>query len=89
MLRNPHVVTELSSVRDLILDERNRLNIELLSSHLSASEAGIATSVEKAFVNLRFNDLSTSASADDSFPLEGFSPQQRSLGAPETLSHSH
>lgn len=89
MLRNPHVVTELSSVKDLILDERNSPNIELLSGRLAAFEAGFATSVEKAFVNLRFDDLSTSASADDFFSLEAFSNQQRSLGAPETLSHSH
>lgn len=72
MLRNPHVATDYSSVKDRVLVVRNRLNIELLSSHLTAIEDGFATSVEKAFVNWQFNELSTSADADDSIFSRGF-----------------
>ena len=74
---------------DRILDERNASSIQLVVNHLSASGAVIATSVEKAFVDLQFNDLSTSAHAGDFlFSLAALSPQQRSLGASETLSHA-
>lgn len=52
MLRNPHVVTEPSSLVDQVLDERTVAVIGMLSPRLNASEAGFATSVEKAFVNL-------------------------------------
>lgn len=69
MLRNPHVVTEPPSFVAQVLDERTDASIGMLSPRLNASEAGFATSVEKAFVNLKFNDLSTSAHAGDSISL--------------------
>ena len=72
MLRNPHVATERSTVMDRVLSERNLPDFDLLSGCLIASEAGPATSVEKAFVNLQFNDLSTSAHAGDSVFSRGF-----------------
>ena len=46
-----------------VLDERTVAAIDMLSPRLNASEAGFATSVEKAFVNLQFNDLSMPAHA--------------------------
>ena len=53
-------------------------------------EATVATSIEKAFVDQLFNELSTSAHAGDSlFSLAAFSLQQRSLEAAESLSRSH
>ncbi len=72
MLRNPHVATELSSITDRVLRVWIMPTIEVISCHLTAIEAGFATSVEKAFVNLQFNDLSTSAHAGDSFFSRGF-----------------
>tara|TARA_R110002072_G_scaffold146075_3_gene292854 strand:- start:7308 stop:7766 length:459 start_codon:yes stop_codon:yes gene_type:complete len=86
MLRNPHVVTERSSFTDLVLDERSASNIGILSTALTASEDGVASSVEKAFVNLRFNDLSTSVSAGDSLFLSKLSLQWHFIDA-FNLSH--
>lgn len=89
MLRNPHVATESSSAMDQVLDVRRRASIGP-SGCLTAFEAGHATSIEKAFVDQLFNELSTSAHAGDSlFSLAAFSLQQRSLGVSESLSHSH
>lgn len=89
MLCNPHVTTESSSVMDQVLDVRNWANIEQPFGCLAAFEAGSATSTEKAFVNLQFNELSTSVHADDSlFSLVAFSVWQRSLGVSRTLSHT-
>ena len=52
---------------DRFLDERTVAAIDMLSPRLNASEAGFATSVEKAFVNLQFNDLSVPAHAGLTF----------------------
>ena len=46
-----------------VLDERTVAVVEILSPRLGISETGFATSVEKAFVNLQFNDLSMPAHA--------------------------
>ena len=48
---------------DGVLDERTVAVIEMLSPRLNTSETGFAASVEKAFVNLQFNDLSMPAHA--------------------------
>jgi hypothetical protein len=85
MLRNPHVATDYSSVTDRVLNVRNWRHIELLSYRLAALEAGFATSVEKAFVNLRFNDLSTSAHAGDSIFSRGFLTSARHHGVLNSL----
>jgi hypothetical protein len=50
-----------------VLDERTVAVIEILSPRLGISETGFATSVEKAFVNLQFNDLSMPAHAGGTF----------------------
>lgn len=89
MLRIPHVVTELSSIKAEILNERKSTNVGTISSHLAAEEAGAATSVEKAFVNLRFNDLSTSAHAGDSVFSRSFSHISSVYWTLLTLSRSH
>lgn len=66
MLRNPHVATERSTLTDRVLSVRNLPDFDLLSGCLAASEAGLATSVEKALVNAPFNELSTSVNPGDS-----------------------
>ncbi len=74
MLRNPHVTTGTASVMDRFLNVQNRASIDQPFGRLTAFEAGSATSIEKAFVNRQFNDLSTSAHAGDSrFSLAAFS----------------
>lgn len=87
MLRNPHVVTEQPSLVDQVLDERTVAAIGMLSPRLNASETGFATSVEKAFVNLQFNDLSMSAHAGNSF-LSRLSRSGNVLSAFPELSHT-
>ncbi|MFT4559815.1 MAG: hypothetical protein ACI93T_003691 [Porticoccaceae bacterium] len=87
MLRNPHVVTEHLSLVDHVLDERTVAVIGMLSPRLNASEAGFATSAEKAFVNLQFNDLSMSAHADRTF-LSRLSRSGNVLSALPELSHT-
>jgi hypothetical protein len=54
MLRNPHVATESPSIMDRVLSVRNLHALEQFSGRLTASEAGFAMSVEKAFVNALF-----------------------------------